>query len=107
MVRKIVRLALSGAIVATAGILARSLPAGVAQSQEMGSAAPIHAASGQISRQGPFALVIVVDAARFDEFDLSKLPYLARLAAGGTSYSQAWTGQLPSVTETSYATIGT
>lgn len=56
---------------------------------------------------GPFALIVVVDAARFDEFDLTKLPNLARLAAGGTQYLQAWVGELPSVTETSHATIGT
>ncbi len=56
---------------------------------------------------GPFAVVIVVDAARYDEFDLSRMPNVAKLAASGTQYSQAWVGQLPSVTESSHATIGT
>ncbi len=56
---------------------------------------------------GPFACVIVVDAARYDEFNLSRMPNLAALVARGTQFSQAWDGQLPSVTESSHATIGT
>ncbi|MGH2443235.1 MAG: alkaline phosphatase family protein [Chloroflexota bacterium] len=58
-------------------------------------------------RTGPFALVLVVDAGRADEFDLSTMPNLARLVSGGTAYTNAWVGQLPSITETSHATIGT
>ena len=58
-------------------------------------------------RQGPFALVLVVDAARPDQFDLHRMPNLARLVRGGTQYTRAWVGQLPSITETSHATIGT
>lgn len=57
--------------------------------------------------KGPFAVVIVVDAARYDEFNLAQMPNLAKLAASGVQYSQAWVGQLPSVTEASHATIGT
>jgi arylsulfatase A-like enzyme len=49
----------------------------------------------------------VVDAARYDEFNLTRMPNLAKLAASGVQYSQAWVGQLPSVTEASHATIGT
>lgn len=56
---------------------------------------------------GPFAVVLVVDAARYDEFNLAQMPNLAKLAASGVQYSQAWVGQLPSVTESSHATIGT
>jgi hypothetical protein len=56
---------------------------------------------------GPFAVVLVVDAARYDEFNLAQMPNLAKLAASGVQYSQAWVGQLPSVTEASHATIGT
>lgn len=56
---------------------------------------------------GPFAVVIVVDAARYDEFNLAQMPNLAKLAASGVQYSQAWVGELPSVTESSHATIGT
>ena len=58
-------------------------------------------------RLGPFAVVLVIDAARFDEVNLAQMPNLAALVAGGTQYSRAWTGELPSVTETSHATIGT
>lgn len=56
---------------------------------------------------GPFVVVLVVDAARYDEFNLAQMPNLARLAASGVRYSQAWVGELPSVTEASHATIGT
>ncbi|HEX6508093.1 MAG TPA: hypothetical protein VF221_10715, partial [Chloroflexota bacterium] len=31
--------------------------------------------------QGPFAVVVVVDAARYDEFNLAQMPNLAKLAA--------------------------
>ena len=58
-------------------------------------------------RLGPFAVVLVIDAARFDEVNLAQMPNLAALVANGTQYSRAWTGELPSVTETSHATIGT
>jgi arylsulfatase A-like enzyme len=65
-------------------------------------------AKAKISKYpGPFVVVVVVDAARYDEFDLAKMPNLARLAASGVQYSQAWVGELPSVTEASHATIGT
>lgn len=57
--------------------------------------------------QGPFAIVLVIDAARADEINLADMPNLAALAARGTTYSNAWVGQLPSITETSHATIGT
>lgn len=58
-------------------------------------------------KQGPFALVLVIDAARFDQLNPEKMPNLADLIAGGTEYTQAWVGQLPSITESSHATIGT
>src|SRR5690348_3147691 len=57
--------------------------------------------------KGPYALILVIDAARNDEFDLSKMPHLAALAASGTRFNSAWVGQLPSVTEASHATVGT
>jgi arylsulfatase A-like enzyme len=63
--------------------------------------------SGASQRQGPYVLVLVIDAARFDEFNLAQMPNLARVVAGGTTYNQAWVGQMPSLTETSHATIGT
>jgi arylsulfatase A-like enzyme len=57
--------------------------------------------------QGPYFVIVVVDAARADEVNLANMPNLAALAARGTSYSDAWVGQLPSITESSHATIGT
>jgi arylsulfatase A-like enzyme len=71
------------------------------------TAAPAHARATNANRQGPYAVVLVIDAARYDQLDLSRMPNLATLVAGGTSYTRAWVGQLPSVTETSHATIGT
>lgn len=56
---------------------------------------------------GRYAVVIVIDAARADEVTLSQLPHLAQLAHAGSVYSDAWVGQLPSITEASHATIGT
>lgn len=58
-------------------------------------------------RQGPFVVILVIDAARADEVNLAAMPNLAALAARGTTYNDAWVGQLPSITETSHATIGT
>ncbi|MGI8969077.1 MAG: alkaline phosphatase family protein [Chloroflexota bacterium] len=56
---------------------------------------------------GPFAVILVIDAARADEVNLSNMPNLAKLAAQGVSFPNAWVGQLPSITESSHATIGT
>jgi arylsulfatase A-like enzyme len=54
-----------------------------------------------------FALVLVLDGTRYDEVDLTHMPVLASLARSGTTFSQASVGDLPSITETSHATIGT
>jgi arylsulfatase A-like enzyme len=56
---------------------------------------------------GPYFVVVVIDAARADEINLASMPNLAALSARGTTYSNAWVGQLPSITESSHATIGT
>lgn len=60
-----------------------------------------------VQRQGPFVVVLVIDAARADEINLATMPNLAKLAAEGTTYANGWVGQLPSITESSHATIGT
>lgn len=73
----------------------------------VGAPATTHARAGTTVRQGPFAVVLVIDAARPDEIDLGRMPNLARLVAGGAFYARAWVGQLPSITQTSHATIGT
>jgi arylsulfatase A-like enzyme len=72
-----------------------------------GKATPTPSKPGKKKWIGPFVVVLVVDAARYDEFNLAQMPNLANLAASGVQYSQAWVGQLPSVTEASHATIGT
>lgn len=58
-------------------------------------------------RKGPFVLLVVIDAARYDEVNLANMPNLAKLAASGTVYDDAWVGQLPSITEASHASLGT
>jgi arylsulfatase A-like enzyme len=77
---------------------------GAADSAIVGTTAPKVAG---LSAQEPYVVIVVVDAARADEVDLTKLPNLARLAAQGTVYPHAWVGQLPTITEASHATIGT
>lgn len=54
-----------------------------------------------------YAVILVVDGTRYDQFDLAHMPNLAALAAHGTTFTAATVGQLPSITETSHATIGT
>jgi hypothetical protein len=54
-----------------------------------------------------YVCVLVVDAARYDEATPATMPNLAALMASGSSFTQAWVGGLPSVTEASHATIGT
>lgn len=102
------KLVRAGAAVALASALGISL---LRTSSPVDSAVMIQPAPppppSTVAHKGPYACVIVVDAARFDEFNLSKMPNLAALAARGTQFSQASVGQLPSITETSHATIGT
>lgn len=59
------------------------------------------------TRTGPFVLLVVIDAARADEVNLAQMPNVARLEQMGTTYTDAWVGQLPSITEASHATLGT
>lgn len=80
---------------------------GPVSSASIGAPAQIGGSHASSAGKGTYALIIVVDAARFDEFDLSRMPNLAALAAAGTRFNDAWVGQLPSITETSHATIGT
>src|SRR4051794_36220365 len=54
-----------------------------------------------------YAVILVLDGARYDQFDMSKMPNLAALAGKGAVFTRATVGQLPSITETSHATIGT
>jgi arylsulfatase A-like enzyme len=52
-------------------------------------------------------VVLISDGARYDEWDLAQMPNLAALIKRGTTFTQATVGQLPSITETSHATLGT
>lgn len=63
--------------------------------------------SGSRAAATRYALILVLDGVRFDEINLARMPNLAALAKGGTSFTQAYVGGLPSITETSHATIGT
>jgi hypothetical protein len=54
-----------------------------------------------------YVCILVVDAARYDEANPATMPNLKALMSAGSSFTQAWVGDLPSVTETSHATIGT
>lgn len=92
--------------VSSAGTPADSASMG-SQSWQQSPPPPPGAKPTPKDRLGPFAVVLVIDAARFDEVNLAQMPNLAALVANGTQYSRAWTGELPSVTETSHATIGT
>jgi len=78
-----------------------------ASSAMLGAPSAVRAEAGKVVPRGPFAVILVIDAARPDEIDLTRMPYLARLVAVAATYSRAWVGQLPSITETSHATIGT
>jgi arylsulfatase A-like enzyme len=78
-----------------------------AESAVMGQGQSTPTTKSKPHSKGPFVLILVVDAARFDEVQLDKMPNLATLVASGAMYTRAWVGQLPSLTETSHATIGT
>lgn len=54
-----------------------------------------------------YVVVLISDGARYDQWDLTQMPNLAALARRGTTFTQATVGQLPSITESSHATLGT
>jgi predicted AlkP superfamily pyrophosphatase or phosphodiesterase len=56
---------------------------------------------------GRYAVVIVLDGARPDYFNLTNMPNLRALQARGVTYTQAFTGQELANTPPSHATIGT
>jgi hypothetical protein len=56
---------------------------------------------------GRYAVVIVLDGARPDYFNLVPMPHLRALMHSGTVYSNAFVGQLLANTPPSHATIGT
>jgi len=95
----------AAAVLTFSGLLVK-VPSATSAIEYAGSRGPATQTKTQPKRAGPYAVVLVVDAARFDEFDPARMPNLAKLMAAGTTYDHAWVGQLPSVTESSHATIG-
>lgn len=56
---------------------------------------------------GLHVVLIVVDGARPDYFDLAALPNIRRLMAEGTTYTRAWVGQMIANTPPVHATFAT
>jgi arylsulfatase A-like enzyme len=55
----------------------------------------------------PRLVLVVVDAFRFDYQSMAPMPHLGRLMQRGSTFTNAWVGQLESVTPASHATIAT
>lgn len=54
-----------------------------------------------------YLVLIVLDAFRPDYMSLQSMPTVAALAGAGTSYDQAWVGQVESYTPTGHASLST
>lgn len=67
-------------------------------------AAPV---PGQVPARAPRIVIVVLDAFRADYVELAPMPNLQWLMARGTSFSNAWCGQLETMTPASHATIST
>lgn len=61
----------------------------------------------QLPARTPRLVLVVMDAFRFDYQSLAPMPNLARLMQRGSTFTNAWVGQLESVTPASHATIST
>lgn len=57
--------------------------------------------------RGPYLVLVVMDAFRADYMNLAPMPNLEWLMQQGTSFPNAWVGQLESYTPASHATIAT
>jgi arylsulfatase A-like enzyme len=55
----------------------------------------------------PYVVMVVMDAFRADYLKLAPMPNLEWLMSQGTTFSQAWVGQLESYTPASHATLST
>lgn len=76
----------------------------------LGSSAKRALAAGSIQQfpsRPPYFVMIVMDAFRGDYLDLVSMPNLEALMARGTTYRNAWVGQLESYTPASHATLST
>jgi arylsulfatase A-like enzyme len=61
----------------------------------------------QVPARTPRLVLVVLDAFRFDYQQLAPMPNLGRLMQRGSTFTNAWVGQLESVTPASHATIST
>lgn len=61
----------------------------------------------QLPARSPRLVLVVIDAFRYDYQSLASMPNLARLMQRGATFTNAWVGQLESVTPASHATIST
>lgn len=61
----------------------------------------------QMPARTPRLVLVVLDAFRFDYQHLAPMPNLGRLMHRGSTFTNAWVGQLESVTPASHATIAT
>jgi arylsulfatase A-like enzyme len=100
----------SGSARAFSDVLATSTPAKTATPRK--SPTPAHPPTATPVKQtlptpDRYVVMIVSDGARYDEWDLAHMPNLAALVKRGTTFTQATVGQLPSITESSHATLGT
>jgi predicted AlkP superfamily pyrophosphatase or phosphodiesterase len=71
----------------------------------MGSTSP--AAASEVYTPARYLVLITFDAFRPDYMSLAPMPVLADLMRRGTSYDNAWVGQLESETPVSHATLST
>jgi predicted AlkP superfamily pyrophosphatase or phosphodiesterase len=58
-------------------------------------------------RQSAYAVVLILDGARPDYFNLAPMRHLRSLQRAGMTYTNAFVGQEPANTPPSHATIGT
>src|SRR5436305_7194966 len=68
---------------------------------------PLQPGAAVSSPAARYAVIIVLDGARPDDFNLVPMPHLRALMRRGTTYTQAFVGQELANTPPSHATIGT
>lgn len=93
-------LVLAVAVALGASLLLHDVSSGAASASRR-----LHA--GRHPAASRYAVIIVLDGARPDYFNLVPMPNLRRLIARGTTYTQAFAGQELANTPPSHATIGT
>lgn len=87
------------------GHLLKGLGAGIAASTATGALGWALASTQDTNL--PYVVLIVLDGARRDYFDVSNIPHVRALMNGGTQYTHAFAGILESETPSGHASIGT